>query len=348
MRYWNIVGLLTPVVVGALAVGHAQPARATVGISWSNFQEERWNTDDVAMRNVFEANGATVVATDAKASNEKQLTDIDSLIAKKVNVLIVLAMDKDAILPAITKARAAGIPVIAYDRLFEAPGVFYVTFDNVEVGRMQARAVLGVKPKGNYALVKGDPGDPNVEFLRSGQLEVLNPAIKRGDIRIVGEAFSQGWSPDQGRANMQTILQKNANKIDAVIASNDGLAGGAFSALSAVGLGGKVAIAGQDGDLAALNRVARGTQTVSVWKDARVLGKKAAEIALQLARGTKLEQIAGRAIFSKGPKGLKMNSFFLPPQPITKANLNIVLEARWIRKENLCEGVDPKTLAVCR
>jgi D-xylose transport system substrate-binding protein len=349
MQHWKVIGLVAFAAFTTLAVGQAQKAKYTIGVSWSNFQEERWRTDEAAMGQVFALSGAEMVSTDAQASSEKQLADIDSLIAKRVNAIIVLAMDKDAILPAIQKAKAAKIPVIAYDRLFEDTSAFYLTFDNVEVGRMEAREVLKAKPKGNYVLMKGDPGDPNVEFLRTGQLEVLNASIKRGDVRIVGEAFSEAWNPDEAQSNMVDILKKNNNKVDAVIASNDGLAGGAFAALNAVGLGGgKVALAGQDGDLAALNRVARGTQTVSVWKDARALGKKAAEISLQLARGVTIEKIPGRLIFSKGPKKARMNSYFVKPVPITRANLNVVVDARWISKTVLCEGVDVKAVAICK
>ncbi len=188
------------------------------------------------------------------------------------------------------KATKQKIPVIAYDRLIEAPGVFYITFDNKEVGRMQARAVLAVQPKGNYVMIKGSPTDPNANFLREGQQEVLADAIKKGDIKIVGEEYTDGWKPEVAQKNMEQILTKNAGKVDAVVASNDGMAGGVVAALTAKGLKG-VPVSGQDGDHAALNRVALGTQTVSVWKDARDLGREAATAAVALGAGKK---VAGR------------------------------------------------------
>ncbi len=349
MRHWKtIFGIATFATLTGLLAGQAQQNKTLIGVSWSNFQEERWRTDESAMGQVFAFGQAEMLSTDAQASNEKQLNDIDTLISKKVSALIILALDKDTILAAIAKAKAAKIPVIAYDRLIEDPNVFYMTFDNIEVGRMQAREVLKVKPKGNYVFIKGDPGDPNSVFLHGGQLEVLNSRIKSGDIRVVGEQFTEGWKSENAQRTMEQILTRNANKVDAVVASNDGMAGGAVAALASVGLAGKVAVSGQDGDLSALNRVARGTQTVSVWKDARALGKKAAEVALLLAKGTPATKIPERAIFSKGPNKVRMNSIFIKPVPITRANLGVVLEAKWINKSVLCEGVDRNIVAICK
>ena len=162
--------LKTPLITAALLAGFGTLAMAqSVGVSWSNFQEERWKTDEKAIKDQLAKLGGTYISADAASSPEKQLADIDGLIAKGAKVLIVLAMDKDAILPAVNKANQQKIPVIAYDRLIEAPGITYITFDNKEVGRMQARAVLAAKPKGNYVMIKGSPTDPNADFLRAGQ-----------------------------------------------------------------------------------------------------------------------------------------------------------------------------------
>ena len=140
-----------------------------VGVSWSNFQEERWKRDEGAIKAALEAAGVKYISADAQASNEKQASDIDNLITKGANALIVLAWDADAVLPAVQKAEAQGIPVVAYDRLIQDPQVFYLTFDNVEVGRMQAREVQKVKPEGNYVVIKGASTDPNADFLHQGQ-----------------------------------------------------------------------------------------------------------------------------------------------------------------------------------
>jgi D-xylose transport system substrate-binding protein len=323
----------------------AVSAQTTIGVSWSNFQEERWKTDEAAIKAELAKTGTIYISADAGGSPEKQLADIDSLIAKGAKALIILAMDKDAILPAINKANQQKIPVVAYDRLIEAAGVFYITFDNVEVGRMQARAILAVKPKGNYVLIKGSPTDPNSNFLRSGQQEVLNEAIKKGDIKIVGEDYTEGWKPEIAQKNMDLIIHKTGGKIDAVVASNDGMAGGVVAALSAKAMGG-IPISGQDGDLAALNRVALGTQTVSVWKDARDLGKDAAAAAVALATGKK---VSGAKSWSGGSKNTELLAKFLKPVAITKSNLDIVLKAGWIKQDVLCKGVEKSTApAACR
>ena len=183
--------------------------------------------------------------------------------------------------------------MIAYDRLIEDPGALYVTFDNVEVGRMQAEAVLAQVPKGNYVYIKGNSADANADFLRSGQQEVLQDAEDAGDIKNVGETYTDNWDPALAQTEMEQFLTENNNDVEAVVAENDGMAGGVVAALEAQGLAGQVAVSGQDGDAAALNRVALGTQTVDVWKDARELGKAAGEAAVALANGTALADVAG-------------------------------------------------------
>jgi D-xylose transport system substrate-binding protein len=335
---------ITLALAGMLAVGSAW-SQTVVGVSWSNFQEERWKTDEAAIKEQLAKLGATYVSADAGGSPEKQLADVDGLIAKGAKALIVLAMDKDAIVPALAKARQRNIPVVAYDRLIEQPGVFYITFDNKEVGRLQARAVLQAKPKGSYVMIKGSPTDPNADFLRAGQQEVLDAALKKGDIRIVGEEYTEGWKPEVAQKNMEQILTRNGNKVDAVVASNDGTAGGVVAALSARGLSG-VPVSGQDGDQAALNRVALGTQTVSVWKDARVLGREAAEAAVLIAAG---KPVPGTVTWAEGERKVAMTSKFLKPVAITRDNLDVVLNAKWISKDALCRGVNvAKAPAACK
>jgi len=330
--------LLAGVVLSVSMAGAAWADGKKIGVSWSNFQEERWKTDEAAMKAAIEANGDTYVSTDAQSSASKQLSDVESLMAQGVNALIVLAQDTQAIIPAVQAAADEGVPVIAYDRLIEDSRAFYLTFDNVEVGRMQARAVLAAAPKGNYVMIKGSPTDPNSDFLRGGQQEILQPALDAGDIKIVGEAYTDGWLPANAQRNMEQILTAQDNKVDAVVASNDGTAGGVVAALAAQGMAGQVPVSGQDGDHAALNRVAKGTQTVSVWKDARDLGKNAGEIAAKLAGGMAMADIDG-AIEWTSPSGTTMTAKFLAPVPITKDNLDVVVDAGWITKDELCQGV---------
>ncbi|WP_413822174.1 D-xylose ABC transporter substrate-binding protein [Tateyamaria sp.] len=342
MKRRTIIAALaaTTMLTGAaFADGHAK----TVGVSWSDFQEERWKTDEAAIVGALDAAGATYLSADAQSSATKQLADVESLITQGVDALIILAQDGSAIGPALDAAEAAGIPVIGYDRLIEDPRAFYLTFDNVEVGRMQAQAVFAKQPKGNYVMIKGSPTDPNSDFLRGGQQEVLQAAIDAGDITIVGESYTDGWQPSNAQRNMEQILTQANNEVDAVISSNDGMAGGVVAALASQGMDG-IPVSGQDGDHAALNRVALGTQTVSVWKDSRELGRNAGEIAVALAGGTALDAIEGSATFTS-PGGVAVSSMLLAPLPITQDKLNLVVDAGWIEKDVLCQGVSG--LAVC-
>lgn len=332
--------ILGKLLAGAALAVLAVPALAqdiTVGVSWSNFQEERWKTDEAAIKAALEAAGATYVSADAQSSSAKQLSDIEALIAQGVDALIILAQDAQAIGPAVEAAANEGIPVVGYDRLIEDARAFYLTFDNIEVGRMQAREVLKLAPEGNYVMIKGSPTDPNADFLRGGQQEVLQAALDAGKIKIVGEAYTDGWLPANAQRNMEQILTATNNGVDAVVASNDGTAGGVVAALTAQGMEG-IPVSGQDGDHAALNRVARGTQTVSVWKDARELGKAAGEIAVALAKGGTMDGIAGAGKWTS-PGGTELTARFLTPIPVTKDNLSVVVDAGWITKHALCQGV---------
>ena len=318
-----------------------------VGVSWNNYNEERWaKWDEPDMKGAIEAAGGTYISTDAGSSAEQQLADVEQLISQGADALIILAQDGTAIKPAVASALEQGIPVIAYDRLIEDPGALYITFDNVEVGRMQARAIFAVVPEGNYVFIKGNSADANADFLRGGQQEILQAALDSGAIVNVGEMYTDNWDPAVAQTNMEQILTQNDNNVDAVVASNDGTAGGVVTALAAQGLAGIVPVSGQDGDAAALNRIALGTQTVSVWKDARELGRAAGEAAVLLAQGTALADIPGTVMFDS-PGGNQMVSILLTPVPITADNLDVVVDAGWIDVATLCQGVTAGTVEVC-
>lgn len=319
----------------------------TVGVSWNNYNEERWaKWDEPAIVEALDAAGAEYISTDAGSSAEQQLTDVENLIAQGADALIILAQDGEAIKPAVASALEQGIPVVAYDRLIEDPGALYITFDNVEVGRLQAEAVYEQVPTGNYVFIKGNSADANADFVHSGQLEVLQDALDSGDVVNVGESYTDNWDPAVAQTNMEQFLTENNNDVQAVVASNDGMAGGVVAALEAQGLAGQVAVSGQDGDQAALNRVALGTQSVSVWKDARLLGQAAGEAAVLLAQGTALADIPNTVIFDS-PGGNQMTSILLTPQAITPDNLDVVVDAGWISADALCQGVEPGSVAAC-
>jgi len=318
-----------------------------VGVSWNNYNEERWaKWDEPDIKAALDEAGIKYISADAGSSAEQQIADVENLISQGANALIILAQDGTAIKPAVQSAIDQGIPVIAYDRLIEDPGAFYITFDNVEVGRMQARAIFEAVPKGNYVMIKGNSADANADFLRGGQQEILQEAIDAGDIVIVGESYTDNWAPEVAQTNMEQFLTENNNDVQAVVSSNDGMAGGVVAALAAQGLDGVVPVSGQDGDGAALNRVALGTQTVDVWKDARLLGRTAGEVAALLAAGTAMEDVPSMLKFTT-PGGNEMFSILLSPIPITAGNLDLVVTAGWITVEDLCKDVEAGSVDVC-
>ena len=332
-----------------------------VGVSWNNYTQERWaKADEPNIQKAVTAGGGTYTRTDAKDNSEQQLADIDNLIAQGAKVLIVLAKDAEAIKPAIAKAKAANIPVIGYDRLIEDPYVFYITFDNKRVGKIIAEEVKKAAPSGNYVIIKGDPGDANAEFLRSGMTEAGIPALDAtaDGITVVFEQNTANWDTAGARTNMEAALAANNNDVDAVLSENDGMATGVIQALEAVGL--NIPVGGQDGDKAALNRVALGTQTVSVWKNANDLGKVAGSAAIQLCKGTKGDAVTvpdglsaaakpteAKSVKFTTPGGNSVDSITLNPTPITKANLSEVIDAGWVTKEDVCAGVTAGSVAPC-
>ena len=323
----------------------------TVGVSWNNYQEERWaKWDEPAIQAALAAGGAKYISNDAKSSAETQASNVENLISQGAKVVIILAQDGTAIKPAVQSAISNGVAVIAYDRLIEDPQALYITFDNVLVGKLQAQAVLAQVSEGNFAIIKGNSADANADFLRSGYVQAGVPEVgatdPTGKIKIVGETYTDNWDPANAQTEMEQILTANNNKVDAVLSENDGMAGGVVAALTAQGLAGKVPVSGQDGDAAALNRIALGTQTVDVWKDARLLGKAAGEAAVSLCNNPDISTVSGTVQF-QSPGDNSMTSILLTPQAITKDNLNVVLDAKWIDQATLCQGVPAGSVAAC-
>jgi D-xylose transport system substrate-binding protein len=330
-----------------------------VGVSWNNYQEERWaKWDEPAIKSALEKAGCSYISNDAKSSNDTQASNVDALINQGAKVVIILAQDGTAIKPAVKKALDAGVPVIAYDRLIQDSGAFYITFDNVLVGKMQAEALLKVKSSGNFVVIKGNKADANADFLRDGMVEAGVPKVGENSATLtnVGEDYTDNWEPATAQAHMEQFLAKANNKIDIAFVENDGMAGGVIAALKSQGLAGIVPVSGQDGDAAALNRVALGTQTVDVWKDARLLGDATGQVAAQLAKGTALDKVTTDKYGNATPFKFTdkttavvtdLKSIFIKPQAITKDNLQVVLDAKWIEKATLCKDVPAGKVAVC-
>jgi len=361
-----------PASAAGSAAASASAGACTVGVSWNNFQQPRWAAHDKPnIQKTVEAQGGTYIDADANLSNEQQATDIDTMISKGAKVLIVLAQDTKAVLPSIKKANDAGIPVIAYDRLIEDPSALYITFDNVGVGKAEADAIIKKVPKGNYVLIKGDPGDPNAKtFLPSGWDQAgLKDKVASGDIKIIGPAdgtYTDAWKTEKAQSNMEAIIDKakaDGTKIDAILAENDSTALGVVGALTGKSYG-YPPLSGQDGDVANLNNVAQGKQYVDVWKNANELGKTAGAAALALCAGgdpatlklpdglidPTVAPVAGlTAQPFTTPGGISVNSFILQPTPLTADNLQLAVDGGQITKAELCKGVDAATApAACK
>ena len=312
-------------------------------VSWRHFQEERWRIDEAGIKSVLGPAGYTYVSADAQGDPQKQMTDVDSLLSSKCDAAIILAQDSKTIIPAVAQAKAANVPVIAYDVPIDFPDVTFISFDNVAVGRQMAEAMVKVKDNGNWALIEGDAAMTIINLFRDGQMQVLKPLIDKGQIKVVAKQNIENWKPDLAQAAMEQILTQTNNKVDAVLAMNDGMSTGVAAALASQKMLG-IPLSGQDGDKVVLNRIAKGQQTVTVWKNSHNLGQAAAKAAIEMAEG---KPVTGTKPF-KTETGQTQPSLLLPPVAITKDNLNLVVDANWISKAELCNGVTANPPAACK
>lgn len=334
--------LLAGLVVSAAACGQAGAAGKKIGVSWWNTQDARATA---AMKAAVVAAGDTLVSVDAQSA-EKQLADVRDLIGQGVSALIVMPGDAQLLAPAIDEAAAKNIPVIAYGRPLESAGVVHVAFDDEAIGRMQAAAMLGLKPEGNYAFIRGTAGDFDAEQIFEGQMEALAAALQAGAIRSIAEIRAEGAQPASAKRSMEQILTANDNAVDAVLTTDDRIADGVVMALATQGLEGPVAVAGQGGMPDALNRIALGTQAVTVFADSGQLGRAAGRIATELADGETVAALAGVADFAT-PGGMTVKAVLLPPTAVTRDNLSAAIKAGFASTAEVCEGVAPGALEAC-
>ncbi|WP_413529657.1 D-xylose ABC transporter substrate-binding protein [Rahnella inusitata] len=300
-----------------------------IGMAIDDLRLERWQKD----RDIFVAKaktlGADVFVQSANGNEETQMAQIENMINRGVDVLVIIPYNGEVLSNVIAEAKREGIKVLAYDRMINNADIdFYISFDNEKVGELQAQSLVERVPQGNYFLMGGSPVDNNAKLFRAGQMKVLNPLIKEGKIKVVGDQWADGWLPENALKIMENALTANNNKIDAVVASNDATAGGAVQALSAQGLAGKVAISGQDADLAAIKRIEAGTQTMTVYKPITKLANDAAEIAVQLGKG---ETPKSNATLNNGKK--EVPSFLLTPIPVDKNNIESTVVADGFHKK---------------
>jgi len=299
------------------------PGAVRVGLSLPTQREERWVRDREAMEAAARSAGVDLRVANAENDPVKQAAQCDRLVADGVKVLILAPQDSAAAASIVERASKAGVRVVSYDRLVTlSPHAYhYLSFDNELVGVLQAQHLAQRAPKGAYLLLTGAPTDHNAALFAFGARRVLQPLVDRGDVRIVLDQPVRDWRPDEAERLCAQALRANGGRLDAVLAPNDGTAGGCIRALEAAGLAGKVPVTGQDAELAAARRLVKGTQTMTVFKDTRALGRRAIEMALSLAKGEPVET-RGRTVHN-GKRAVP--SVLLPPVAVTRENLDAVL-----------------------
>jgi D-xylose transport system substrate-binding protein len=263
-------------------------ARPVIGLSLDTLKEARWQSD----RRIFVERagelGAEVVVLAANGDDTVQIGDVEKLLTRGIDVLVIVPHDGKAMAKAVRLAHEAGVPVIAYDRLVRDSDLdLYVSFDNVKVGELQARYLVEHLPtpgKGRVVRIYGAQTDNNAALFKQGQDKVLLPYVKRGDIQVVHEDWAEDWKPENAKRIVNAALTARGARFDAVLASNDGTAGGAIQALLEEGLAGKVLVTGMDAETVALQRIAAGSQAMTIYKPLSQLARGAAGLAVRMAK----------------------------------------------------------------
>jgi D-xylose transport system substrate-binding protein len=288
-----ILSIITGLVLARGGKSHVTAGgsgKPVIGLSLDTLKEERWQRDrDTFIRRAGEL-GAEVKVQSANSDDVRQVADVQALITERVDVIVIAPHNGEAMAKAVDLAQEAGIPVIAYDRLIKNCDLdLYMTFDNVRVGELQGQYLVDAFAKmggGKKRIIRiyGAKTDNNAVLFKQGQNKALDPLIKSGAIEVVHEDWADDWKPENGKKIANAGINKAGHNFDAILASNDGTAGGAIQALIEEGLAGKVLVTGQDADLAACQRIANGTQSMTIYKPLKKLAEQAAETAVKMAR----------------------------------------------------------------
>jgi D-xylose transport system substrate-binding protein len=267
--------------------GTSPTAHVLIGLSMDTLKEARWQRDRDMMLARAAADGAEILVQSANSDDARQIADIEGLLTRHVSVLVIVPHDGTAMAKAVRLAHDAGVPVIAYDRIIRDSDLdLYVSFDNVRVGQLQARYLVDHLPtpgKGKIIRILGSKADNNAQLFKDGQDEILGPYVARGDIQIIHEDWADDWKPENAKRIVNAAISQHGRGFDAVLASNDGTAGGAIQALSEEGLSGKILVTGQDAELVACQRIVAGTQAMTVYKPLERLADSAIDLAVQMA-----------------------------------------------------------------
>src|SRR6266853_1204 len=306
-----------------------------IGFSMDTLKEERWQRDKALVEQRCKEVGAECEIQVANGDDSVQTKQCDNLLTKGVDVLIVAPHNGQIAASIVEAAHHQKVPVISYDRLIRNSDVdLYVSHQVIKIGQLQGQYALDHMPKGNYVLIGGSPTDNNALLLREGQMQVLKPAIDRGDIKVISDQFAKDWKPEEAHRITEDSLTKTSNNIQAIVASNDGTAGGAISALPPQ-LVGKVLVTGQDAALDAVQRVVEGKQTMTIYKPIQPLAFSAVDAAVKLARGEKVET---KDTINNGKKDIP--SILHEPQVVDKNNLvDTVIKDGYHKLEDVYKNV---------
>jgi D-xylose transport system substrate-binding protein len=312
-------------IAGFIFIQSCKPRQKVpiIGLLMDDYYVERWAKDTTYFIEGVNKLGGKVICLSANGDPNKQLEQAKQLIDRKVDVMVILPVDLKKAAEIVALANKASIGVISYDRLIQEAQVdYYVSFDNVKVGALQADYIKNRMQKGNIAIIGGAFTDQNSFLLEFGQKGVLQPYIERGDIKIVYDKMVKAWTFDEGYMAAKECLKYN--KVDAIIAGNDLLASGAIKALQEKGLAGKVLVAGQDADSQARENIVKGTQTMSVYKSIEDIASNAARMAMDMARGNTIFN----ATFTVN-NGLKLvPSLLIDPVAVNKGNIGMEINVK--------------------
>ncbi len=329
-----LLSLVTGLVIARGRTGGGEPRRdrPVIGLSMDTLKEERWIADRDLFRARAEALGADVLVESANSDDTRQLRDVESLITRGIDALVIIPHNGAAMARAVEMAHAEGIPVLSYDRLITGADTdLYITFDNLKIGQLQARFLAERLPAtGKLRVVRiyGAKTDNNALLYKQGQDEILQPLIAAGRVEVVHEDWAEDWKPENAKKITNAAITKAGQGIDAILASNDGTAGGAIQALIEEGLAGKVLVTGQDADLAACQRIVHGSQTMTVYKPLKQLAAQAAELAVKLAVR---KPLIARAETDNGK--VRVPSVLLDIVAVTRDNMRETVIRDGFRKE---------------
>jgi D-xylose transport system substrate-binding protein len=274
------------IILNAQLVRAQHGNKPKIGFSIEAMKGERWQTDLDSFQSRANQLGAEVISADADGDDNRQFEQVKDMIKAGIQVLVLLPHDTTKASRIVGAAKSANVKVISYDRLVLNSDVdLYVSFDSVEIASMQAEYLVKHAPKGNYVLIAGSPTDEGAKALHDEQMKVLQPYVDSGDIKVVADGYTKDWLPTEAYLSMLKAIESTQGNIAAVLASNDGLAGGAIQALLEHNLAGKVLVSGQDADLRAIICIAQGTQSMTVYKPVTNEAAVAAEEAVRLAKG---------------------------------------------------------------